>query len=103
MNTLFGKVTRILLILGVLVGTASLLIATGNSNELSTNGSAARSLSPTKVGPVTTTNVLMVYDSDTNGLGGPTDMIGPEIGNVKYRQNSLGALILTLHTDFGQP
>ncbi|HKF03446.1 MAG TPA: hypothetical protein VKB49_14105 [Candidatus Sulfotelmatobacter sp.] len=103
MNTLFGKVTRIVLILGVLVGTASLLIATGNSNELSTSGSDARSLSPTKVGPVTTTNVLMVYDSDNNGLGGSTDMIGPEIGTVKYKQGAAGSLTLTLHTDFGQP
>src|SRR5215467_1800050 len=103
MNTLFGKVTRIVLILGVLIGTASLLIATGNSNELSTSGSDARSLSPTKVGPVTTTNVLMVYDSDNNGLGGSTDMIGPEIGTVKYKQGAAGSLTLTLHTDFGQP
>ena len=102
MNTSFGKATRIMLILAVLVGTASLLIATGNSKELSTNGSAG-SLSPTKVGPVTSTSVLMVYDSDGNGLGGSADMVGSEIGNVKYRQNSLGSLTLTLHTDFAQP
>jgi hypothetical protein len=102
MNSLFGKATRIVLILAVLVSTASLLIATGNSNELSSNGSA-HSLSPTKVGPVTVTSVLMVYDSDGNGLGGSADMVGSEIGTVKYRQNSLGSLILTLHTDFAQP
>ena len=102
MNSLFGKATRIVLILAVLVGTASLLIATGNSKELSTNSSAG-SLSPTKVGPVTSTSVLMVYDSDGNGLGGSADMVGSEIGNVKYRQNGLGSLTLTLHTDFAQP
>lgn len=103
MNTLLGKVTRIVLVLAILVCAATLLIATGNSNEVSTDGSAARSLGPTKVGPVTSTSVLMVYDSDANGLGGSADMVGSEIGNVKYRQNSLGSLTLTLHTDFAQP
>src|SRR5215471_626808 len=102
MNSLFGKVTRIVLILALLVGTGTLLIATGNSNEVS-GASAAHPLSPTKVGPVTATSVLMVYDSDGNGLGGSADMVGSEIGTVKYRQNSVGTLTLTLHTDFAQP
>ena len=103
MNTLVGKVTRILLILAVLVGAGTLLIASGHSNELGVAGSAALPISPTKVGPVTATNVLMVYDSDSNGFGGTADMIGPEIGSVKYKQGMLGALTLTLHTDFAQP
>lgn len=75
----------------------------GNSNELSVASAAAHSLSPTKVGPQMSTSVLVVYDKDTNGFGGATDMVGPEIGSVKFTQGALGALTLTLHTDFAQP
>lgn len=103
MNTLLGKVTRVALILGVLVGAGTLLIATGNSSQLSAASAATVPSSPTKVGPVTATSVLMVYDSDSNGFAGTADMVGPEIGTVKYRQNSVGTLTLTLHTDFAQP
>lgn len=99
MNTLFGKVTRIVLILAVLVSAGTLLIAAGNSNE----SSAATPFSPTKVGPQKVTSVLMVYDTDSNGFGGSADMIGPEIGNVRYQQNNSGGLNLGLHTDFAQP
>src|SRR5215469_2540601 len=103
MNTLFGKVIRIVLILAVLVGAGTLLIAAGNSNESSVASSPASPLSPTKVGPQKVTSVLMVYDSDSNGFGGSADMIGPEIGSIKYQQNNSGGLNLGLHTDFAQP
>ena len=103
MNTLFGKVIRIVLILAVLVGAGTLLIAAGNSNESSVASSPASPLSPTKVGPQKVTSVLMVYDSDSNGFGGSADMIGPEIGRIKYQQNNSGGLNLGLHTDFAQP
>src|SRR6478736_283101 len=103
MNTLFGKVTRIVLIVVMLVGAGTLLIATGNSNELSVASAAAVPSSPTKVGPQVKTSVLMVYDNDTNGFGGSLDMVGPEIGTINYRQNSVGALTIFPHTDFAQP
>jgi hypothetical protein len=103
MKTLFGKVTRIVLILAMLVGAGTLLIATGNSNELSVARAAAQPLSPSKVGPQVVTSVLMVYDNDTNGFGGSLDMVGPDIGRVNYQQNSLAALVLLPHTDFAQP
>src|SRR5579864_7256076 len=69
MNTLFGKVTRIMLILAVLVGAGTLLIAAGNSNQSSVASAPAPPLSPTKVGPQRATSVLMVYDTDSNGFG----------------------------------
>ncbi len=100
------KVTKIVLVLTILVGTGSLLIAIGHGNQLSATSAAAVPLGPTpnlKVGPQLTTNVEMVYDTDSNGLGGGADMVGPVIGNVSYRQGSNGRLNLVLHTDFAQP
>src|SRR5713101_7450677 len=55
------------------------------------------------VGPVTTTTVPLVYDSDSGGFGGPVDMTGPVIGNVSYRQDAADDLNLTITVEFGQP
>jgi hypothetical protein len=57
----------------------------------------------TVVGPNTETNVLVIYDADTNGFGGPGDMNGPEIGEVAYRQAGDSTLELTVKLDFAQP
>lgn len=46
----------------------------------------------TTLGPQMSTRVLMVYDSDNNGLGGPSDMAGPRMGFTFYAQNTLGGL-----------
>lgn len=54
------------------------------------------------VGPITTTQVPVVYDSDSNGLGGPTDMNGPEVGQIAYSQPS-GDLQLQVTLNFAQP
>jgi hypothetical protein len=58
---------------------------------------------PSPVGPITSTTVPLVYDSDASGLGGPVDMAGPVVGNVSYQQSGASALELTITVDFGQP
>lgn len=57
----------------------------------------------TVVGPVTTTNVVMIYDTDSNGFGGPGDMNGPAIGEVAYRQAPDSSLQLDTRLEFAQP
>jgi hypothetical protein len=54
------------------------------------------------VGPIKDTNVPIVYDTDSGGFGGPLDMRGPEIGNVRYAQPG-GNLALRITLEFGQP
>ncbi|HMF57911.1 MAG TPA: hypothetical protein VK619_16330 [Pyrinomonadaceae bacterium] len=54
------------------------------------------------VGPIKETNVLVVYDTDSGGFGGPLDMKGPEIGRVNYSQPG-GNLVLKINLEFGQP
>jgi hypothetical protein len=55
------------------------------------------------VGPITTTTVPIVYDTDGNNLGGPADMTGPVVGNVTYRQEPDGSLVLELRLEIAQP
>jgi hypothetical protein len=55
------------------------------------------------VGPQTFTNVPIVYDSDSNGLGGPLDMNGPEIGRVRYSRDGAGGLQVRIELEFGHP
>ncbi len=55
------------------------------------------------VGPITETHVRLVYDSDSNGLGGPLDMTGPDIGEVVYSQDAGDDLKVTIHLEFGWP
>lgn len=57
----------------------------------------------TTVGPATSTTVLMAYDSDSAGFGGPVDMTGPVIGSVSYHQDAADDLSLTITVEFGQP
>ena len=57
---------------------------------------------PSPVGPVTSTTVPLVYDSDTRGVGGPVDMTGPVIGSLSYRQSNTGDLELAITLDFAQ-
>ncbi|MFY9556288.1 MAG: hypothetical protein WAV47_16365 [Blastocatellia bacterium] len=54
------------------------------------------------VGPIKETRVLVVYDTDSGGFGGPLDMNGPEIGGVRYAQPG-GNLVLKISLEFGQP
>jgi hypothetical protein len=54
------------------------------------------------VGPTKETHVLVVYDTDSGGFGGPGDMKGPEIGEVQYTQPA-GNLVLRITLEFGQP
>jgi hypothetical protein len=56
----------------------------------------------TVVGPITSTQVSVVYDNDTGGFGGPADMTGPEIGRVSYSQPG-DDLQLRIDLDFAQP
>jgi hypothetical protein len=58
---------------------------------------------PSPVGPITSTTVPLVYDSDAGGFGGPVDMTGPVVGSVSYQQNGASALELAITVDFGQP
>ena|SRR5215211_290915 len=55
------------------------------------------------VGPITTTTVPIVYENDTNGLGGPVDMTGSIIGDVTYHQEPDGSLTLAVTLEFAQP
>ncbi len=55
------------------------------------------------VGPRLRTVVNMVYDCDTAGLGGPCDMRGSGIGQVRYRQNDAGDLSVQIVVNFGRP
>ena len=54
------------------------------------------------VGPIKDTRVIVVYDTDAGGFGGPLDMNGPEVGRVSYSQPS-GNLLLRIRLEFGQP
>lgn len=54
------------------------------------------------VGPITTTNVPVVYDNDTGGFGGPLDMGGPQIGIVAYSEPG-DNLHVSINIEFGQP
>jgi hypothetical protein len=55
-----------------------------------------------KVGPKTENNVLVVYDTDNGGFGGPLDMSGPEIGVLAYSEPG-DNLHITINIEFGQP
>jgi hypothetical protein len=57
----------------------------------------------TTVGPQTFTHALLVYDNDSNGFGGPLDMTGPEVGQVRYFQEGNGSLHVRIELNFGQP
>src|SRR5215831_12929781 len=57
----------------------------------------------TVVGPITSTTVPMVYDSDSGGFGGPLDMNGPVVGSVSYKQTNADDLHISIALDFGQP
>jgi hypothetical protein len=54
------------------------------------------------VGPIKDTRVLVVYDTDSAGFGGPLDMNGPAVGNLAYAQPG-GNLALRISIEFGQP
>ena len=54
------------------------------------------------VGPIKETVVPVVYDTDSGGFGGPSDMRGPEIGAVSYSQPG-GNLLIKIKLEFGQP
>jgi hypothetical protein len=54
------------------------------------------------VGPIKETHVLMAYDTDAGGFGGPLDMRGPLVGEVTYTQPG-GNLALRINLEFGQP
>ena len=54
------------------------------------------------VGPITVTTVLLAYDTDAGGFGGPLDMRGPHVGEVSYAQPG-GNLALRINLEFGQP
>jgi hypothetical protein len=55
-----------------------------------------------KVGPITETSVLVVYDTDKGGFGGPLDMSGPQIGLLAYSEPG-DNLHVTINLEFGQP
>jgi hypothetical protein len=55
------------------------------------------------VGPLTSTTVQLVYDSDSGGFGGPVDMNGPVVGLVSYHQDPADNLDLRITVEFGQP
>ncbi|HEY6693613.1 MAG TPA: hypothetical protein VI006_12235 [Solirubrobacteraceae bacterium] len=44
----------------------------------------------------------MIYDTDSNGFGGPGDMNGPGIGEVAYRQAPDSSLQLDVRLEFAQ-
>jgi hypothetical protein len=54
------------------------------------------------VGPKTETSVLMVYDTDSGGFGGPLDMTGPQIGLLAYSEPG-DNLHITIGVEFGHP
>jgi hypothetical protein len=54
------------------------------------------------VGPIKETHVLLAYDTDAGGLGGPLDMRGPLVGEVLYVQPG-GNLGIRINLEFGQP
>ena len=55
-----------------------------------------------KVGPKTETNVLVVYDTDNGGFGGPLHMSGPPTGMLKFSEPG-DNLHITINIEFGQP
>jgi hypothetical protein len=54
------------------------------------------------VGPIKETHVLLAYDTDSGGFGGPADMRGPLVGEVAYVQPG-GNLGIRINLEFGQP
>jgi hypothetical protein len=58
---------------------------------------------PTPVGPMTSTSVPLVFDTDAVGFGGPGDMVGPVVGSVRYAQSNSSELELGISVDFGRP
>lgn len=54
------------------------------------------------VGPIKETHVLLAYDTDSGGFGGPLDMRGPLVGEVTYTQPT-GNLAIRINLEFGQP
>jgi hypothetical protein len=44
----------------------------------------------------------VIYDTDSNGFGGPGDMNGPGIGEVAYRQAPDSSLQLDVRLEFAQ-
>jgi|SRR5215471_1164399 len=55
-----------------------------------------------RVGPTPETHVPVVFDSDTNGFGGPLDMNGPEVGMIAYSEPG-GNLHIKLNVEFAYP
>ncbi|PYP83554.1 MAG: hypothetical protein DMG65_24140 [Candidatus Angelobacter sp. Gp1-AA117] len=55
-----------------------------------------------KVGPMPETQVPVVFDSDTNGFGGPLDMIGPQVGLIAYSEPG-GNLHIRVNIEFAFP
>src|SRR5258708_21984910 len=55
------------------------------------------------VGPIMSTTVQLVYDSDSGGFGGPVDMDGPVVGRVSYQQDGADSLDLRIAVEFRQP
>ena len=93
------------LAVGTLVAVVGGGIATGG-----TSGAARAQIEATiaaqskaRVGPITRTNVRLIYDADRRGLGGDYDMVGPVIGKLLYSQTDQGALKATVNINFAQP
>jgi hypothetical protein len=57
----------------------------------------------TPVGPITETRLLVVWDTDDRGVGGPFDMNGPRIGTVRYSQRPSDTLVLNIRLVFAHP
>lgn len=55
-----------------------------------------------KVGPMPETQVPVVFDSDTNGFGGPLDMNGPQVGVIAYSEPG-GNLHIKVNIEFAYP
>jgi hypothetical protein len=58
---------------------------------------------PTPVGPITSTSVPLVFDTDAVGFGGPGDMVGLVVGSVRCAQSNSSELELSISLDFGRP
>jgi hypothetical protein len=55
------------------------------------------------VGPITETQIPVVWDTDDRTIGGPPDMNGPRIGTVQYSQRFDGSLVLEIRLVFAHP
>jgi hypothetical protein len=54
------------------------------------------------VGPTPETHVIVIYDTDAGGFGGPGDMNGPPIGQLSYSEPS-DNLHVKINIEFAQP